>query len=215
VTIGHSRLIARLVHRAHLLYTARPMRGTSRISALRTGCRRFSISRLLLALAFAIVAHPVLAKKDIHGDEPNEFPFDEKYAEKWNESAIVLPPYPDDRELLPVAMGSTDTLKIYIDGKSISLAPDRVARFSLVVESPSGARSVFYDGYRCETRQYKTYAFGTSQHTWSPAANPQWLTVPRSEINAFRDNIYRRYVCDDNNSARASEDLRRLLKKQP
>ncbi len=191
------------------------MRGTSRISALRIGSRRFSISRLLLALAFAIAAHPLHAKRDVFGEEPNEFPFDEKYAEKWKESEITLPPYPDDRDLLQVPMNSTDTLKIYIDEKSISRAPDRVARFALVVESPSGARSVFYDGYRCETRQYKTYAIGTSQHAWSPVTNPQWQTVPRSEINAFRDNIFRRYVCDEHRSARAPEDLRRLLKNQP
>ena len=191
------------------------MRGTSRISALRIGCRRFAISLPLLGLAFAIVSHPVLAKKDIYGDEPNEFPFDEKYTEKWKESAIELPPYPDDRDLLPVAMSNTDTLKIYIDGKSISRAHDLVARFALIAESPSGARSVFYDGYRCETRQYKTYAIGTSQHTWSPASNPQWQTVPRSEINAFRDVIYRRYVCDGQKSARSPEELRHLLQYQP
>lgn len=205
----------RLVHHAHLLYTARPMRGTSRISVLRIGRRRCAISLPLLAVALAIVAHPVLAKKDIYGEESNEFPFDEKYVEKWQESAISLPPYPDDRDLLPVAMNSTDTLKIFIDGKSITRAPDLVARFALVVESPSGARSVFYDGYRCETRQYKTYAIGTTQHTWSPAANPQWLTIPRSEINAFRDVIYRRYVCDGQKSARSPQDLRRLLQDQP
>jgi hypothetical protein len=213
--IGRSRPIMCIVHCVHLLYTARPMRGTSRISALRIGCRRFAISLLLLPLAFAMVVHPALAKKDIYGDESNEFPFDEKYAEKWKESAIELPPYPDDRNLLPVPMNNIDTLKVYIEDKSISRAPDRVARFSLVVESPSGARSVFYDGYRCETRQYKTYAIGTSQHTWSPVTNAQWQTVPRSEINAFRDVIYRRYVCDGQKSARSPEDLRRLLQYQP
>ena len=213
--IGRSRLITRLVHRAHLLYTARPMRGTSRISALRIGCRRFAVSLPLLALAFAIVSHPVLAKKDIYGDEPSEFSFDEKYTEKWKESAIVLPPYPEDRDLLPVAMNSTDTLKIYIDGKSISRAPDLVARFALIVESHSGAHSVFYEGYRCDTRQYKTYAIGTSQHTWSPVANPQWLTIPRSEINAFRDVIYRRYICDGQKPAPSPEDLRRQLQNSP
>jgi len=191
------------------------MRGTSRISALWIGSRRFAISLPLLALAFAIVAHPVLAKKDVYGEEPSEFSFDEKSTEKWKESAVVLPPFPDDRNLLPVAMGSTDTLKIYIDGISISRAQDRVVRFALIVESPSGARSVFYDGYRCETRQYKTYAIGTPQHAWTTIADPQWRTVPRSEVNSFRDNIYRRYVCDDNKSARAPEDLRRLLKNQP
>ena len=191
------------------------MRGTSRISALRIRSRRFAISLPLLALAFAIVALPVLAKKDIYGDEPNEFSFDEKYVEKWKESAIVLPAYPDDRDLLPVAMNSTDTLKIYIDGKSISRAQDLVVRFALIVESPSGARSVFYDGYRCETRQYKTYAIGTAQRTWSPVANPRWQTVSRSEINAFRDIIYRRYACDGQKSARTPEDLRRQLQYQP
>jgi hypothetical protein len=191
------------------------MRGTPRISVLLIGSRRFSISRLLLALAFAIVTHPLHAKRDVFGEEPNEFAFDEKYTEKWKESKITLPPYPDDRELLPVPMNSTDTLKIYIDEKSISRASDRVARFALVVESPSGARSVFYDGYRCETRQYNTYAIGTSQHTWSPASNPQWQTVPRSEINAFRDVIYRRYVCDGQKSARSPEELRHLLQYQP
>ena len=191
------------------------MRGTSRISALRIGSRRFAISLPLLAVAFAIVALPVLAKKDIYGDEPSEFSFDEKYVEKWKESAIVLPPYPDDRDLIPVAMNSTDTLKIYIDGKSISRAQDLVARFALIAESPSGARSVFYDGYRCETRQYKTYAIGTLQHTWSPVVNAQWQTVPRSEINAFRDVIYRRYVCDGQKSALSPVDLRRLLQYQP
>ena len=204
-----------LVCRAHLLYTARPMRGTSRISALRIGCRRYSVSLLLLALAFAIVADPVLAKKDIYGDEPSEFSYEEKSTDKWVESAILLPGYPGDHDLLPVAMSSTDTLKIYIDGKSISRGKDLVARFTVIAESPSGARSVFYDGYRCETRQYKTYAIGTLQHTWSPAANPQWQTVPRAELNAFRDVIYRRYVCDGQRPARSPDELRRLLQNQP
>jgi hypothetical protein len=213
--IGRSRLITCLVHREQLLYTARPMRGTSLNSALRIGSRRYAISLPLLAVAIAMVALPVLAKKDIYGDEPNEFPFDEKNAEKWKESAIVLPPYPDDRDLLPVVMSNTDTLKIYIDGKSISRAQDRVARFALIVESSSGARSVVYDGYRCETRQYKTYAIGTPQHAWTTIADPQWLTVPRSEINAFRDVIYRRYVCDGQSSTRSPEELRRLLQYQP
>jgi hypothetical protein len=168
-----------------------------------------------LVLTFAIVFNPVLAKKDIYGEEPSEFPYEESSSDKWVESAIVLPPYPDDRDLLPVVMSNTDTLKIYIDGKSISRAKDLVARFTLIVESPSGARSVFYEGYRCETRQYKTYAIGTLQHAWSPAANPRWLTVPRAETNAFRDVIYRRYVCDGQNPARSPDDLRRLLKNQP
>lgn len=166
-------------------------------------------------MTLAFTAYPLHAKRDVFGNEPDTFSFDESLAEKWKESEVAIPPYPDDRDLLPVPLQATDTLKIYIDRKSISRAPDRVVRFSLVVESPSGARSVFYDGLRCETREYKTYAIGTANRTFALRPNPSWQTIPRSETNAFRDHLYRRYVCDEHDSARAPEDLVRLLKYQP
>jgi hypothetical protein len=200
-----------------MLYTARPMRGTHWISALRIGGSRLSIVRYLLFMALALTAHPLRAavELDKYGDEMDTVPFDETYAKKWKESNVTIPTYPDDRDLVPVPMGVNDTLKIYIDSKSISRAPDLVARFSLIVESPSGARSVFYDGMRCETRQYKTYAIGTANHTFEAVKDPQWRTIPRSEINSFRDNLYRHYICDGHSSARTPEAIVHLLKYQP
>ncbi|MHB8534375.1 MAG: CNP1-like family protein [Sulfuricaulis sp.] len=188
------------------------MQGTHWFSALGIGGSKFSHGRRLLFAAL------VLTAQSLHADAGNydqNIPFDEKYVEKWKESQIVLPSYPDDRNLIPVPMNVTDTLKIYIDGKSISRAKDLVARFSLVVESPSGARSVFYDGLRCETRQYKTYAIGSAKHSLEPASDPQWRPIPRPEINAFRDDLYRRYVCDSHNSARSPQDIVRALTYQP
>jgi hypothetical protein len=193
------------------------MRGTHWISALRIGGSRLSIVRYLLFMALALTAHPLRAavELDKYGDEMDTVPFDETYAKKWKESNVTIPSYPDDRDLVPVPMGVNDTLKIYIDSKSISRAPDLVARFSLIVESPSGARSVFYDGMRCETRQYKTYAIGTANHTFEAVKDPQWRTIPRSEINSFRDNLYRHYICDGHSSARTPEAIVHLLKYQP
>jgi hypothetical protein len=193
------------------------MRGTHWISALRIGGSRLSIVRYLLFMALALTAYPLRAavELDKYGDEMDTVPFDETYAKKWKESNVTIPSYPDDRDLVPVPMGVNDTLKIYIDSKSISRAPDLVARFSLIVESPSGARSVFYDGMRCETRQYKTYAIGTANHTFEAVKDPQWRTIPRSEINSFRDNLYRHYICDGHSSARTPEAIVHLLKYQP
>lgn len=165
-----------------------------------------------MAAALLMAVHAAHAKRDRVGEEVQEFPFDESLVEKWQESKTVIPPYPDDNDLVAVPPGVTDTLKIYLDRKSISRAPDRVARFTLVVESRSGARSIFYDGLRCETKQYKTYAIGTENHTFVPASDPQWRTIPRPEINAFRYRLYDRYVCDEHNSARAPEQILRLLK---
>lgn len=191
------------------------MRGTAWFSALRIGGRPFSLVRLFLVVVLVVAAYPLQAMRDKNGDEVQSFDFDEKYVDKWKETKVSIPAYPNDRDLLQVTLSTSERLKIFIDLKSISLATDRVARFSYVVESPSGARSVFYDGFRCETRQFKTYAIGSSIHSFEPVMKPQWQTISRPEINAFRYQLYRNYVCDDHASARTPEDLARQLKYQP
>ena len=191
------------------------MRGTPWFSALRIGGGNFSRGRLWLFMMLTLASFSLHAKRDAHGNEPDTFDFDETLVEKWKESDVVVPSYPNDRDLLAVPMPSTDTLKIYIDRQSLSRAPDRVARFTLVLESPSGARNVFFDGLRCETRQYKTYATGTANRTFVPVKNPSWQIIPRPEINAFRDYLARSYVCDTHGSARTPEDLVRLIKYGP
>ena len=190
------------------------MLGTHWFSALWNGGGKPSIGRYLLFTALVLTAQPLHADQTNYGygDQVENMHFDEKYAKKWKESKVTIPPYPDDRNLLPVPMSATDTLKIFIDDKSISRAPDLVARFSLVVQSPSGARSVFYEGLRCETRQYKTYAIGTENRSFEPVSSPRWRTIPRAEINAFRDNLYRNYICDGHGSARTPAEIVRLLK---
>lgn len=197
------------------MYTLRPMRGTTWFSAVRIGGRLFSLVRLFLVMTLVVAAYPLRAMRDKNGDEVQNFHFDEKSTDKWKETKVAIPAYPNDHELLRVPLSVTDRMKLYIDIKSISLAPDHVSRFSYVVESPSGARNVFYEGFRCETRQYKTYAVGSSIHSFEPVAKPQWRAIPRPEINAFRYQLYRNYVCDDHASARTPEDLTHQLKYQP
>jgi hypothetical protein len=199
------------VHDAHLLYTARPMQGAARFIVWCIGDERFFFGRLLLSLVLFAAVCPLHAKRDQHGIEPEYFDFDESKVKKWKENEVSTPPYPKDQNLLMVPPLVTDTLKIYIDRASLSLGADRVARFSLVVESPSGARSVFYDGMRCETREYKTYAIGGSEHAFTPVKEAAWRRIPQPAMNAFRYHLYRNYICDTHASAREPEDLVRLL----
>ncbi len=175
------------------------------------GGERFFFGRLLLSLVLSAAVYPLHAKRDQYGTEPEYFDFDESLVEKWKEGEVTLPPYPKDQDLLAVPLLATDTLKVYIDRASLSRGVDRVARFSLVVESPSGARSVFYDGLRCETREYKTYAVGSPEHGFTPVKAAAWRRIPQPAINAFRYQLYRQYICDTNGSARTPEDLARLL----
>lgn len=196
---------------AHLLYTARPMHGATRFTAWRVGEKRFFFARLLLSLTLSAAIYPLHAQRDAYGMEKEYFDFDESQVEQWKESEISLPPYPRDENLLAVTLLATDTLKIYIDRQSLSRGPDRVARFSLVVESPSGARSVFYDGLRCETREYKTYAIGNPEQAFTPVKDAMWRPIPRPANNAFRYQLYQHYICDTHASARTPEDVARLL----
>lgn len=124
--------------------------------------------------------------------------FDESKGEKWKELDVQLPAFPDDRNLIPVRMPVTYTLKVYLDEKSISRAPDGIARYTLVVETLSGARNVFFDGLQCGTREYKTYAVGMPDKTFEPIKKPKWELVPYYETNAFRFQLMRYYVCDPN-----------------
>ena len=124
--------------------------------------------------------------------------FDESLVEQWKELGVAPPAYPSDPDLIAVRMPATYTLKVYLDEKSISLAQDGIARFTLVIESASGSRNVFFEGYHCETREYKTYASGTSDKTFEPIKKPKWERVPYYDINAFRFQLLRYYICDQN-----------------
>ncbi len=140
--------------------------------------------------------------------------FDESKGEKWKELEVPLPAFPDDRNLIPVRMPVAYTLKIYLDEKSISRAPDGIVRYTLVVETPSGVRNVFFDGLRCDTREYKTYAIGTLEKTFEPIKKPKWERVPYYETNAFRFQLMRNYVCDPNlpTTTQSARDLIHRLK---
>lgn len=204
-------LAPRLVHGAHLLYTPRPMHGATLFSSRWIREKIFFFGRLLFFLALTAATFPLSAKNGQFSTEPEYFEFDESLVEKWKESEVTLPPYPKDQDLLPVTLPVTDTLKIYIDRASLSRGVDRVARFTLVVESPSGARSIFFDGIRCETGEYKTYALGTLDQAFTPAKNAQWQRITQPAINAFRFHLYRNLICDTHSSARPPKELVRLL----
>jgi len=163
---------------------------------------------VLAALGAASAAQ---AEKDRFGYGPEKFDFDPTLVEQWKEAQVPPPAYPDDRDLLAVPLPPSDSVKAYLDAQSLSRALDRVGRYTLVVESPAGARSVFFEGIRCETREYKTYAIG-ADGALKPVKQPKWQPIPYLERNALRFTLYKHYVCDDASSARTPQELIPLLK---
>ena len=113
----------------------------------------------------------------------------------WREAALVLPPYPDDANLVRVPSQPTDTFKVFVDTKSVSVGPDGVIRMTFVVESPSGVRNVFYDGIRCAKVEYKTYAIGTPDKRMQTLVGARWQAIGPIAPNNFRRYVYQTLVC--------------------
>jgi hypothetical protein len=173
--------------------------------------RKIIFNLIFLAALAASVAHPVLAEEPkVYSDTLEDYRSTKE--KKWTESGIALPAYPQDQDLLNIPLPDRDTLRLYIDERSISRLADRVIRFTLILESASGARNVFYEGIRCETQEYKTYAFGTSDGAFQPVPQPAWRDFPVYETNAFRKYLSRHVVCDDHNSARLPKEIVKLIK---
>src|SRR3989344_8482930 len=98
-------------------------------------CRRLFL--FAVGLTVLVAAAPVAAYKPPKESALDDFAvFDESKGEKWKELEVPLPAFPDDRNLIPVRMPAAYTLKVYLDEKSISRAPDGIARYTLVVDSP-------------------------------------------------------------------------------
>ncbi|MBI3569871.1 MAG: hypothetical protein HY082_02020 [Gammaproteobacteria bacterium] len=182
-------------------------------SAVSGACRLiFVLAAVLLVVPARVSAEPLIKQRESALDDFVKF--DESKAEKWKELEAMLPSWPEDSHLVRVRMPVTYTLKIYVDEKSVLRAADGVARFTLVVEGTSGARNVFFEGYHCETREYKTYAFGTSDKIFEPIKKPKWERVPYYDENAFRFQLLRYYVCDPEHLSLAllPQDFVRRLK---
>lgn len=116
---------------------------------------------------------------------------------KWNEGEVVIPAFPNRRDLIKIELDRADQpFNFYLDPKALSSGKDSVVRYTLVLESYSGARNVFYEGIRCQTGEYRTYAYGRTDGKFSKATIAKWTSFHESDRMAFRYNFFKHYMCD-------------------
>lgn len=135
-----------------------------------------------IALAFSSVQVPAADFDDAFDEKP------------WEELEIQLPAFPEQENLIPFQVGAVTDTKYLIDGNSLSVDPDGVVRYTLVLISPSGARNISYEGLRCATAERRLYAFGHPDKTWSKARSNQWVRV-RGSSNNHHVELYSNYFC--------------------
>lgn len=140
--------------------------------------------------------------------------FNKNYAEDtpWEEIAATLPAYPKNENLVPFFVTSASGNKFMIDVASISLGKDDVLRYTVVIESPSGARTVNYEGLRCESAERKIYAFGQADGKWSENKRAAWEVIKVRSQLSYHKPLFEDIFCDRGIPPRNTEEAVRKFK---
>jgi len=157
---------------------------------------------ILLALCLLLQFSAANARKEntIYEDAGTLAEQDNPFVEgpKWEEVELKLPPYPKDGNLLDLQMDDPDNkFTYYLDEKSLSVSKkDYLVRYTMVIESRSGTRNIFYEGIRCSTEEYKTYAFGIGKGKFRARKKPEWKPIEETGYTRFRAQMMQYYFCE-------------------
>lgn len=114
---------------------------------------------------------------------------------RWIEVQSQLPPFPKSQDYLPFYVSATAVFEFFVDAKSVSIGADGIVRYTLIAKSPGGALNISFEGLRCSDRQYRVYAVGRSDSTWSKARDSRWQPLPPDARNAQRTVLYSDFFC--------------------
>ncbi|HEX6735512.1 MAG TPA: CNP1-like family protein [Azonexus sp.] len=121
---------------------------------------------------------------------------DDEYLPKaWQELEIGLPAAPVERNLQAFYLNEVAQNRFFVDMDTLRVDSDGVVRYVLVVLTPGGARNVTYEGMRCETREWRLYASGRSDGTWSKARRVEWMPVRDEYVNRYHAALFLDYFC--------------------
>jgi hypothetical protein len=121
--------------------------------------------RFALALVLSV---PAMAWSQVYGND---------YMLDWKEGAVPPPPAFNVDKLLTFDVSSGSSMVYGVDPATLSITPDDIVRYVIVATSPSGVRNAFYEGIRCLSGEYKTYARHTPGGGWVNVTNPEWKTM--------------------------------------
>lgn len=177
----------------------RPSRATALLSA--------SVAAAALLLAAPLHAQDARAILERGGDINSRF--EEK---EWKETDAPPPPEFKLQRLKPLDMPHYMTLKFGVDPETITITGDGVVRY-VVVAHREGTDTVnaFYEGVRCATDEYKTYArFGGGK--WDQVAEPEWKRIDdRNSI--YTHQLAKQAICAGGRAPRSTvADMMRELR---
>jgi CNP1-like family len=130
------------------------------------------------------------------------YEYEESEDEKkvWQEEKVTPPAAPDMDKLIPFEVSVANANRFLVDPASVSVGKDGVVRFTVVIESSGGARTVNYEGLRCKTRERRLYAFGQPDGSWIESKGSSWILMQKQQhkmVNAYPAVLAYEYFCLD------------------
>jgi hypothetical protein len=163
----------------------------------------------------------LLALSDVHAakermfiDEPEPpVPSSVQEGAPWEEGEVLLPPWPDDADLVEFTLDSPGPFRYFIDARHLSIGRDGVVRYTLVAESSSGSRNVSYEGLRCKADGvYQVYAYGAGGR-FQALPGSEWQRIRGSPGDELHRELHGYFLCAPRTLApRPVKDMVRALR---
>ncbi len=131
----------------------------------------------------------------------------------WEELVVSLPAVPKNENLMTFNVSSATSNRFMIDTASISVGSDQVVRYTVVIESPRGARTINYEGMRCEPAEYKIYGFGQPDGKWTENKRAKWEPFKRHSLLSYHKALFEDYFCPNGIPIHKAEEGVRNLKR--
>lgn len=132
----------------------------------------------------------------------------------WTEEAAPTPPEFSKDRVIPLDMPPYVSVKVGIDPQTIAVGNDGVVRYVAVMTNASGTMNASFEGIRCASGQFKTYARYSASGTWSIVSEPQWRDLTDNLPSKHAHVFARQAACDVRVANRKDEILKALQGKK-
>lgn len=117
----------------------------------------------------------------------------------WQEAEVAPPAYPQPANLVAFEVSAASRHRHFLDQSSLSVGPDGVVRYTVVIRTAGGAEQVFFEGMRCDTGEVKRYAFGrpgpAGGGEWQPNRQARWEAIPGRVAASYQRELFYHYLC--------------------
>lgn len=171
------------------------------------------LRHLLAGLLPILLVSPLAAQENDDPEIRRDFVAPKK---KSGPQPVPLPAYPDADKLLPVELDvAGSSFSYYIDPDALHIEDQSEVRYTLVAESPSGVRNVFYEGIHCMNIEYISYGYGGGGKLY-PTSELRWKLVAESSQRRHYRSLHSSYFCDNlMTPVPVADIIERIKYKQP